>query len=507
VALTHRLLVALIALTLAACGSAEPDIVEPEALEPIAVTRWTDVSELFAEYPPLVVGETSRFAIHLTRLDTFAPLLEGRVEVVLRSPSGQAEAFDVTGPSRPGIFGVDVVPSRPGPQELVISVATSYLADEHVVGTVTVHPDEATARAAVAPPEEEGISFLKEQQWTLDFGTALVTAQSLRSAVSVPARIATRPVGAAEVLAPIAGRLTSVADAVPGTAVSQGQELARLLPPPSSPAERPQLERGVTDAEAALALATRDRERAERLTAAGAVPEKRLDEARTAETRARAQLTAAQASLNQDEASRSGEGSAGLFVVRAPIGGVIAYRDAAPGANVPAGAALFRIVDVTQVHVVGQVPESDIVSVRGVSAAEVEIPGVDGHVAAGRLVGLGKVIEPATRTLPITFALDNRSLALPIGQPVTLNILTDPTPPGPVVPTSALVDDAGRPIVFVHVSGEAFERRAVTVGARSGGLARITSGVDVGERIVTRGAFLVRLASLSTSVPAHGHVH
>jgi RND family efflux transporter MFP subunit len=507
VALTHRLLVALIVLTLAACGSAEPDVVRREELEPIAVTRWTDISELFAEYPPLVAGETSRFAIHLTRLDRFAPLLEGRVEVVLRTPSGQSESFDVTGPSRPGIFGVDVVPSRPGQQELVISVATSDLTDEHVVGTVTVHPDEAAARAAVAPAEEEGISFLKEQQWTLDFGTALVTEQSLRSAVSVPARIAPRPGGAADVLAPIAGRLTNVAGVVPGTTVSQGQELARLLPPPSSPAERPQVERAVTDAEAALALAVRDRERAERLTAAGAVPDKRLDEARTAETRAQAQLTAALASRDQYEASRSGEGSDGLFVIRAPIGGVIAYRDAVAGANVPPGATLFRIVDVAQVHVVGQVPESAIVDVRRVSDAEVEIPGVDGRMATGRLVGLGRVIDPATRTLPITFALDNRSLALPIGQPVTLNILTDPTPPGPVVPASALVDDAGRPIVFVHVSGEAFERRAVTVGARSGGLARIISGVDVGERIVTRGAYLVRLASLSTSVPAHGHVH
>ena len=69
------------------------------------------------------------------------------------------------------------------------------------------------------------------------------------------------------------------------------------------------------------------------------------------------------------------------------------------------------------------------------------------------------------------------------------------------------VDDAGRPIVFVQREGETFERRAVTLGARAGDLVQITEGVKPGDRVVTKGAYLLRLASLSTSVPAHGHVH
>jgi multidrug efflux pump subunit AcrA (membrane-fusion protein) len=83
----------------------------------------------------------------------------------------------------------------------------------------------------------------------------------------------------------------------------------------------------------------------------------------------------------------------------------------------------------------------------------------------------------------------------------------DNTAPRPVVPAEAIVDDAGRPIVFVQREGETFERRAVTLGLRSGGLVQITDGVKAGDRVVTKGAYLVRLASLSTSVPAHGHVH
>jgi multidrug efflux pump subunit AcrA (membrane-fusion protein) len=83
----------------------------------------------------------------------------------------------------------------------------------------------------------------------------------------------------------------------------------------------------------------------------------------------------------------------------------------------------------------------------------------------------------------------------------------DATAPRPVVPAAAVVDDAGRPVVFVQRDGETFERRAVTIGARTGDLVQIIDGVTPRDRVVTKGAYLVRLASLSTSVPAHGHVH
>ncbi len=74
------------------------------------------------------------------------------------------------------------------------------------------------------------------------------------------------------------------------------------------------------------------------------------------------------------------------------------------------------------------------------------------------------------------------------------------------VPVSALVDDGGRQVVFVQASGESFERRPVTPGPRDAGFVAV-DGVSAGDRVVVRGAPLVRLASLSTQVPAHGHVH
>lgn len=495
----------------AACNQSAPPAPEADDPQPLSVTRWTDQTELLAEYPPLAVGETSRFAIHLTRLDSFKPLTEGHVEVLLRGGTGPAEVFRVDAPSRPGIFGVDVTPSHAGKRELVIRLRAAGLIDEHRVGDVDVHAKAAAARASVGGNGEDaaGISFLKEQQWTLDFGTAVVREQAVRESIRVPARVEARPGGAADVVAPIDGRLTRVVEVPLGAAVARGQELARLLPPPAVPSDLPQLQRARAEAQSALALAIRDRERAERLTAAGAAPEKRLDEARSAEELAKARLTAAEASLAQYNAARAGgtPDAEGLFIIRAPVSGVIAQRDAATGANTAAGTILFRVVDASQVQVVGQIPEADAARARSVSAAELEIPGQQDRVPGGRMVSFGKVLDSQSRTLPITFALDNRKLQLPIGQSVFLHLLMGTTAPRPVVPAAAVVDDAGRPIVFVQREGETFERRTVTLGARTGDLVQITEGVKPGDRVVTKGAYLVRLASLSTSVPAHGHVH
>ena len=189
------------------------------------------------------------------------------------------------------------------------------------------------------------------------------------------------------------------------------------------------------------------------------------------------------------------------------MSGVIAQRDATTGANVAAGTVLFRVVDASQVHVVGQVPEAEAARARLARAAEIEIAGQPDRVPAGRLISIGKVLDlhPARCRLPspsITGHLESRSV-----KPSFLHLLMDTTPPRPVVPAAAVVDDAGRPIVFVQREGETFERRAVTLGPRSGDVVQITEGVKPGDRVVTKGAYLVRLASLSTSVPAHGHVH
>jgi multidrug efflux pump subunit AcrA (membrane-fusion protein) len=77
----------------------------------------------------------------------------------------------------------------------------------------------------------------------------------------------------------------------------------------------------------------------------------------------------------------------------------------------------------------------------------------------------------------------------------------------PVVPRTALLTEGGRPIVFVQVGGESFDKRRVEVGPRDGDQVGVRSGVKPGERVVTRGMYDVLLASAAKGLPAEGHVH
>ncbi len=496
---------------LAGCRNESPPAKTPEEPATVSVTHWTEKTELFMEYPPLVAGEKARFAVHLTDLRTFKPVTAGRVLVELHGTEGSVESSSSTAPSRPGFFGVEVLAKEPGTYTMTVRLDSAGLEDIHELRRVTVYANATQAAAAVQEQEGEAISFLKEQQWTLEFATETVTERSLRESLWVPAEVRPRTGGKAEVTAPVAGRL-SASSPIPaiGTSVAIGQTLAYLVPRTGSPADRAALQFALAEAAAALELARKDRERAERLLAAGAIPSKRVDEARATESTAQAKLEAARARLAQYEATRRGEGDTpenALFLLRAPLSGVVAESHATAGASVEEGESLFRIVAVDTVHVVASVPESDALRLRRLTGAEIEVPGVEQPLSSGRLVSVGRVIDPASRTLSVIYEVPNRERLLAVGQAVFLRLFTSAKSTAPAVPESALVDDAGRPVIFVQVGGESFERRPVRLGNREAGYVHVLEGVKPGERVVTRGAYLIRLAALSPQIPAHGHAH
>jgi multidrug efflux pump subunit AcrA (membrane-fusion protein) len=202
-----------------------------------------------------------------------------------------------------------------------------------------------------------------------------------------------------------------------------------------------------------------------------------------------------------------GEGNAeGRFQVRASLTGVITEVLATNGSAVEQGVPLFRMVALDAVHVVAHVPESEVPRLSASVDATARVPGSDADVALGQPISRGRLLDPASRTLPLVFRLVRPAAQIAIGQRVTVRLLTGAREERVAVPVSALVDDGGRQVVFVQASGESFERRPVTPGPRDAGFVAV-EGVTAGDRVVVRGAPLVRLASLSTQVPAHGHVH
>ena len=419
-----------------ACGGEEPAATERAELEPLSVTQWTGKSELFAEYPPLVVGQTSRFAIHLTDISNFKAVTSGQVEVRLEGGGAAPETFRVDAPSRPGIFGVDVKPARAGARELVIALKSASLTDTHRVPDVTVYPDQQAARKAVeaAPAEAEGISFLKEQQWALDFGTRVAEERAIRESIRVPATIVARPGGAAQVVAPIDGRLIQVAprrtgqrgDAGTGARATAAAAVgARRAAAARTGARRGGGVRSILPYAIASALSGS--------STAGASPQKRLDEARAVEAQALARRRAADAQIAQYNAARSGTGAgsaSGLFILRSPIAGALASRQATTGANVSCRHHALR----GGRCLAGPCRGPDSRSTGRAGAARrprprSKSPGREPIPIPGRATTLGKVLDPETRTLPIVFALDNRALRLPLGQSVFLRLLMEETAP------------------------------------------------------------------------------
>jgi RND family efflux transporter MFP subunit len=495
--------------TLAACRD-EPPAAPPAENEPptIAVTTWSGKTELFMEHPPLVAGEPARFAIHLTDVSTFKPIREGRV--VVRFEGDTIERFAVEGPSTPGIFGVDVKVPAARRYQLVVELHGS-IQDEHRVGAATVHPDQAAARAAQGEQEEAAISFLKEQQWTLDFATTLVDDRVRRAIVNAPATIEPRTGGSAEVRASVSGRIATAAPRAIGTRVARGDTLVQIIARNERAGEGPVLKLELSEAQTEHRLAQQSLARIERLVTAGAAPQRRLAEARAAEETAAGRVRIAEEQLRHLELTRSGEGMGSAderIVLRSPIAGIVAEAEATPGATVEEGQLLFRIISLDRVHVVGAVPEQDLARVQGVKEAEIVVPGVPAPLRTTRLIAIGRLVDPESRSVPVTFELVQPPAAVAIGQAVTLRLITTPQAGELSIPANAVVDDGGQPIVFIQAGGESFERRPVKVGgARDGGYVQITEGLKGGERVVTRGAHLVRLAALSPRTPGHGHVH
>ena len=123
----------------------------------------------------------------------------------------------------------------------------------------------------------------------------------------------------------------------------------------------------------------------------------------------------------------------------------------------------------------------------------------------GRLISRGASVAENNHYLPIYFVVVNDG-TLVEGAFAEFYLKTKPEPGHIVVPATSLIEEQGNYYVYVQVSGEAFEKRAVTLLFNDGLHASIKSGLDLGERIVHEGAMLIKAASTG-SIPSHDHAH
>jgi RND family efflux transporter MFP subunit len=494
-----RLVLVIAGAALAGCGrgSSPPQSEAGSAPPGGSVTLWTDSTELFMEYPGLVVGQPAKFNVHLTDLTDFAPLRSGKVSFRF-DPEGGGEGFTVVqeAPRAPGIYGPSPEFPRPGVWNLTITVESPQVRD-----VIPVPGLPAYATAAEIPPESGGngggVAFLKEQQWKTDgFRSAFVQQDSVMESFEVTGRVVPAGGRFAQVAAPIAG-LVDAAGAgrwpIPGQRVARGQVLVTLIPSLGEAGS------AYAEARGALRQAEEEYARAKRLFAVEAVPERRVHEAEI-------RLQVAREAL----AGLSGGGTLtadGRLPIRAPISGEVTARLVVPGARVAPGEALFSIVDPSVVWLAVNVPAARLDDVRRGSGAFFRLEGSEQTHEARRMISRGSVVDSMTRTIPVVYETANPRGAIAIGANARVAIRSGRWVTGLVIPASAVLDQDGRPIAYVQVEGELFEKRELRLGGREGDRVLVLGGIASGDRVVTGAAYQVRLASLSTSVPAEGHEH
>jgi membrane fusion protein, heavy metal efflux system len=493
----------------------QPEAIVEQELPALDVTHWTERTELFMEYPPLVADRKALFAVHLTTMADFKPVADGRARLEFTPESGgQGKVLLGPGPSRPGAFRVEDVPPGPGRYRWALILEGGTTSDRHDLGVVTVFADVAGAAAGAdaGPPEDpSAIAYLKEQQWTNPFATAAAADAEVRGSIRAPATVHPLPGGEAIVAAPAAGRLAGDVLLSIGDRVSAGQVLARLEPRLSAGSDRATLEADVIEARLTVEGARVEQARAERLVTERAVPARRAEDARRALAVAEARLRGAEARLAQrDESLKTGGGSASgnAFALRAPIAGRLAEVMATLGASYAEGAPLFRIVRTDRVELEVQVPAVDVPVARRAVAVALEIPGLPDPVLLDpHHVHDPGVIDARTGALPLQMEVVNPREQLLVGQVGTAVLYSQERRRITAVPRAAVLMEAGRPYVFVQIGGERFARRFIEVGDRDGDWVGVKGGVSPGDRVVTLGAYDVQLAAAAKGLPAEGHVH
>ena len=482
--------------------------------ETVAITRWSERLELFAEHSVPQVGKPLELLAHLTVLDGFGALDNASVRLTLSGPvTLSAEAAK---PARPGIYRLQVVPTQPGTYRgrIEVSGALQDAVDGFEIEVGAKH--EAEHAHEPAPDHDDLIELLKEQQWGLPFATAFAQRGRLAASIEVAGRVATPPSGSAEVGAQVAGRLVAPAAGLPrpGDAVRAGQLLATLAPAPSSPEEAARAGLLVSEADARLSRARAELERATRLVADQALSARELDDARRELGVAEQALRSARETEQLFRGAASGRGG-GSFRLLSPIEGTLVEVQASPGASVAPGTVLFRIVDTRELWIVARVSEEDAARFRPDADAGFALPGVPGFLpidvtgddANSTLLTVSRAVDPVSRTVDVVYALRTPDPRLRVGGLLRVSVPVGDDFEGVVVPASTVVDDDGQSLVYVQRDGEHFEARRVQLGPRHAGSVGVASGLMHGERVVTLGAQVVRLQSRGRSTAAHGHIH
>jgi multidrug efflux pump subunit AcrA (membrane-fusion protein) len=181
-----------------------------------------------------------------------------------------------------------------------------------------------------------------------------------------------------------------------------------------------------------------------------------------------------------------------LIPIRSPIDGVVMTRNVTVGQVVATGFEGFVVSNLHTVWVIASVNEKDLPLVRAGVPAEVVSQGYPDRIFHGRVEMIGDQLDPQTRTVPVRIVLPNPDVLLRPGMFAAARIAESQTQQSLFVPEDALQDINGMRVVFTTTDGSTFRARTVNVGTRSQGKVEIIDGLNPQDRVVVKGAFMVK---------------
>jgi len=388
--------------------------------------------------------------------------------------------------------------------------------------------DIAEETAAVPAAAGTGrVAFLMEQQWLIKMKLAKAEEALRAPQIQSTGRVVPVPSKRALVAPPVGGIIQNGTMPRIGQRVSQGQALAVLIQTPTAAeaaqiqaaatqvhiensrveAERRRLTQIEIEAEARLEEATHDLGRSQRLYEKKAYSAKALESDELAQKAAAAQLAAIREQLKAlQNATPAVAPTSAIYEVRAPISGTVVRVSKTVGEQVAPGEAIVEIVALDTVWVEAPIFEKDLGRLEANVRAVFTTAAYPDREFQGRVIDVGKVIDEQSRTAKAIFEVPNTGGELSIGMQANLRLEAGPPVAVLLVPREAVLDNEGKKIVYVLLSGEEFERREVVLGGEYGSQVAIVAGVNAGERVVTQGAYQLKLQELRpANAGAHTH--
>ncbi|MEO8596158.1 MAG: efflux RND transporter periplasmic adaptor subunit [Candidatus Solibacter sp.] len=382
-------------------------------------------------------------------------------------------------------------------------------------------PAPSSPAAAAEPPKEPAVVVMEPAvQQSAGITVEAAPVRSLPQTVRATARLTTDENQTWRVGAITDGRIVSVL-ANPGDHVARGAVLARLhshdIHESRAAYQKAQME--LARARSEEGYATRVRDRAQRLydLKAGS-----LEQAEHAETelknvqtmvasanveveRAKGHLVeflgiSPEAPPHPGEMPHDHDDEAEFIPVTAPAAGIVLSRAVTPGTVVTPANDLFVISNLSSLWAIAEVNEEHLSKLRPGMAARIYVQSYGQEAFAGRIGRLGEAFDPATRTVKVRIDLPNRGGRLKPEMYATAEIEIGGSAPAIFVPQEATQEVRGETVVFVQTAPNRFEVRALQLGRTLGGAIEVVRGLKGGERIATRGAFVLKSEYLKSSM-------